>query len=295
MDPSIHSTAANLAIYDSPALAAHYANLNYLTPCEKEIFTLHLKPGMSILDLGVGGGRTTPYLSSLAGRYVGVDYAPAMVQVCREKFPRLRFEEADAADLSRFASGAFDAVVFSFNGLDVLAVEQRQRCLAECRRVLRSGGVFIFSSHNARAVLTRPSWDPERVRAYSRSLVGRKRSFYPWAVALVTGVKATFSTVRSAGESLVRMARRVPSQSFWRGEGYVLDPAHGGLLTHMWVPAKVIAEVERFQFKCIQVLGDDYPRKSGQFVTGWYYYVFAQCDEEGRLRPPDRPSPNSQQ
>jgi hypothetical protein len=131
------------------------------------------------------------------------------------------------------------------------------------------------------------------VRAFSRKLVGRKRSLFPLAVALVTGVKAALSAMQSAAGTAQQTLRRVPSRSFWHGEGYVLDSAHGGLVTHMWVPAKVIAEVERFQFKCIQVLGDDYPRKSGQFVTGWYYYVFAKQGEAGHLCPAGGPSPDS--
>ena len=40
---------------------------------------------MAILDLGVGGGRTTPHLSSIAARYVGADYAAEMVARCQDK------------------------------------------------------------------------------------------------------------------------------------------------------------------------------------------------------------------
>jgi hypothetical protein len=37
----------------------------------------------------------------------------------------------------------------------------RRRCVAECRRVLRSGGIFITSSHNPRALVL-PLRDPSR-------------------------------------------------------------------------------------------------------------------------------------
>ncbi len=89
----------NIRTYNSPEVAGHYAALDYLTPCERLLFDQYLKPGMDILDLGVGGGRLTAHLSSIARRYVGADYAAEMVAACRKKFPQLEFEVANAADL----------------------------------------------------------------------------------------------------------------------------------------------------------------------------------------------------
>ena len=70
----------NLEIYNAPDVTAYYAALNYLTPCERLLFDTYISTGSAILDLGVGGGRTTPYLASRAARYVGVDNAEAMVR-----------------------------------------------------------------------------------------------------------------------------------------------------------------------------------------------------------------------
>src|SRR5208283_5182846 len=148
--------AANLRTYRAPEVASHYAALNYLTPCERLLFATYVKPGMAVLDLGVGGGRTTPYLSKIASRYVGVDYSDAMIQACRRKCSALDFVLADASDLSVFANASFEAIVFSFNGLDyVVPSEKRLRCLRECNRVLRPGGVLIVSCHNPRSILVR--------------------------------------------------------------------------------------------------------------------------------------------
>ena len=87
---------------------------------------------MAILDMGVGGGRTTQYLSQIAGRYVGADYSEAMVDTCRKRFPDQEFRHCDARDIAPFADGEFDAVVFSANGIDYIAADEgRARCLAE--------------------------------------------------------------------------------------------------------------------------------------------------------------------
>src|SRR5258706_3427623 len=175
MTPSIHVAGErspgnseeqkdpNLHVYNTPEVAEHYASLDYLSPCEQALFDAFLKQGDAILDLGVGGGRTTPYLSSLASFYVGVDYAPKMVVACQQKFPRLKFLVADAANLAPLDNRTFDSVVMAFNGMDYLIpTESRRQGLAEIHRVLRKDGVLIFSSHNPRAIFSRPAWSRER-------------------------------------------------------------------------------------------------------------------------------------
>lgn len=269
-DPNIHT-------YNSPAVAEYYAALNYLTPCERLLFEEYLQRGMSILDLGVGGGRTTPYLSSIAGRYVGVDYASEMIAACRKKFPQLEFEVASAADLSRFAQSTLDAVVMAFNGIDyVIPGDVRFCALQEIHRVLKPGGILIFSSHNPRAILIRASWNPKRVRGVAESIVRSDSVLFPIVLWKLTVVRVVLAGLQAVLKSLGRIARRLPTKSFWRGEGYWMDPAHGGLKTHAAVPEKVAEEVSRFGFRPLRVLGDDYPRTSHSYVTDWYYYVFSK-------------------
>jgi len=269
-DPNIHT-------YNSPAVAEYYAALNYLTPCERLLFDENLQRGMSIIDLGVGGGRTTPYLSSIAGRYVGVDYAAEMVAACRKKFPQLDFEATSAADLSRFAPSTFDAVVMAFNGIDyVIPNEIRFRALQEIHRVLNAGGILIFSSHNPRAIFVRPSWNPRRVRDVAESIVRSDSVLFPLVLWKLTAARVVLAWLQAVLKSLASTARRLPTQAFWRGEGYWMDPAHGGLETHAAVPEKVAEELSRFGFRPLRVLGDDYPRTSHPYVTDWYYYVFSK-------------------
>lgn len=142
-------------LYSSDDFVRYYAGKTLLQRPEQVILdhlagALH---GADVLDLGVGGGRTTPHLARRCRRYVGVDYAAPMVEACRKRFAALslerdvRFEVADARELP-FAPASFDVVVFSFNGLDVVDRIDRLRALAECRRVLRPGGWFVHSSHN---------------------------------------------------------------------------------------------------------------------------------------------------
>jgi len=274
--PTNATSNENLSVYNSSLVAEHYAGLDYLSPCEQEIFNNHLRPGMDILDLGVGGGRTTGYLSGIAKRYVGVDYAPNMIEACRAKYPALEFHTADAADLSMFADTSFDAVVFAFNGIDyIVPDENRRRCLQECHRLLRSGGVFVFSTHNPRAVLVRALWDQQRVRRFAKKLVG-DGVLLGTVTAVATCTKAVITTCRAAGNSAYRILRRLPRAMFWKGEGWLWDSSHGGLTLHYAIPSRVVTELEQRGFQLLQVLGDDYPRVSRRYITDWYYYVFAK-------------------
>lgn len=143
--------------YGSTDVVRHYARQSRLQRPEQAIFetligqeVLHAS---ELLDLGVGGGRTTAVLGSRCRRYVGADYALAMVQACRERFADqilqhgLQFDQVDARAMP-YADASFDIVLFSFNGIDLVGAEARATALAECRRVLRPGGHLVYSSHN---------------------------------------------------------------------------------------------------------------------------------------------------
>ena len=106
--------------------------------------------GREVLDLGIGTGRTTPFLAPLAARYVGTDYSPPMVEYVRSHMPEIDVRLADMRDLSAFPSGSFDFAMASCNVIDAVSLEDRLRTLGEWHRVLRPHGIVMFSSHNRR-------------------------------------------------------------------------------------------------------------------------------------------------
>ena len=202
-----------------------------------------------------------------------------MVTACQQKFPQLEFLVADATNLVLLANGSFDSVVMAFNGIDALVPDEaRRRCLAEIRRVLKNGGVLIFSSHNPRAVFVRPSWNPRRIDEFAHKLAGKTKWLLEPMRILLLCLRVALALARSAMDSALRLSRRVWRRAFWSGDGYMVDPAHGGLLSHYAVPARVIAEAQRHGFQFVRVAGDDYPRPSRSYVTDWYYYVFRKAE-----------------
>jgi SAM-dependent methyltransferase len=144
------SAELNQQAYRSQQVVSTYVSQIGLQPPEEMALEHYLDrlQGVSILDLGCGGGRMTPRLSRLASDYLGADYSAEMIAACRERYPDLLFEIVDARDLSRFEDGRFGAVVFAYNGLDYIDHEDRLKALDEIHRVLCDRGLFVFSTHN---------------------------------------------------------------------------------------------------------------------------------------------------
>jgi SAM-dependent methyltransferase len=240
----------NLSVFRSEKTVAEYAAYCHLQPVEVDIFRKYVRPGMDILDLGVGAGRTTYYLSENAHRYVGVDYSAEMIAVCCSKFPHLEFAVRDATDLSAYGDASYDLVVFSFNGIGYIRTDQgRMRCLGEIRRVLRPGGTFVFSVHNPRSILLRPA----------RSGPGLK--------GLAIGA------IKSTITNLKRISHRAASKALWNGSGYVYTEAHGGLIHFAATPQFVRTELATAGFHQLDRLNEDTPAPDNPLITRWYYFV----------------------
>jgi ubiquinone/menaquinone biosynthesis C-methylase UbiE len=148
----------NQATYAASSVVNHYAQLNLLQPAEKAVLDLLKQQGskLKMLDIGVGGGRTTQHFSAIASDYIGIDYSAEMISACQSRFKNsahtVSFEVCDARDLSRFAGNSFDFILFSFNGIDYTSHEDRLTILKEISRVGKSGGYFAFSSHNLQGI-----------------------------------------------------------------------------------------------------------------------------------------------
>jgi SAM-dependent methyltransferase len=231
--------------FDDPDAVAAYQRLHELTPCEQVLLDRHVHPGDRVLDLGVGTGRTTPWLLDRASRYVGIDIAPAMVAAAQELHPSADLRVGDASRLDDLADGSFDVVVFAYNGIDYLSDDDRGAALDEVHRVLADGGRFVLSTHDPRAILAPLPTDGPVARRVGVAVVG----------------------------TLTRCRRLLPARALRRGEGWVLDPAKGGLLTHHATPAHVEAELRAHGFEVLEIQPGDLPRRPSRWRTPWWYYA----------------------
>ena len=171
-DPKLKTDVAaeTRALFGDQSVVERYRRVAELLPPEAAIFSRMGREfaDKRILDFGVGAGRTTPYLLEISKKYIGIDFSPAMIAACQARYPAVSFAVGDARDLSRYPAASFDFVLFSQNGIDCIDHAGRLQALAEIRRVLAPGGVFIFSSLNRDFQIPKP-WNIRNLLLQSNS------------------------------------------------------------------------------------------------------------------------------
>jgi SAM-dependent methyltransferase len=217
---------------------------------DPEIHSLKLVPLSydAVLDIGIGGGRTTGPLAQRFNRYVGIDYSPAMIAAARSFHPQMDLRVMDARKLD-FGEKQFDCVMFSFNGIDCVSYEDRQLILREIIRVMRPNGYFIYSTKNIQ-YWKMPQW---------------KDQF--WHPAIFQSWKAPF--------------RSIPNRlrNFWkqsldeaRGIAFVNEQALGFSLVHAYVDiTKEIAALRARGLTTVNVIGSDKSTPGYDSDDEWVY------------------------
>jgi ubiquinone/menaquinone biosynthesis C-methylase UbiE len=104
-----------------------------------------VQQGSRVLDVATGPGYAAAAAADLGASVVGVDMAPAMVELARRLHPAVEFRVAQAEALP-FEDEVFDAVVSNFVAPHL---SRPERAVVELVRVLRDGGRLALSTWDA--------------------------------------------------------------------------------------------------------------------------------------------------
>lgn len=124
-----------------------------------------LKPGARILDIGAGAGEYSLHFARLGYDVAAVELSPANVAAFQKKikpeYP-LRLLQGNALDLSMFADASFDVVLLMGPLYHLSSSDDRDRAIAEAKRVCTQDGVIFFAFiSNDMVVLTELSYRPQ--------------------------------------------------------------------------------------------------------------------------------------
>jgi SAM-dependent methyltransferase len=132
----------------------------YLTPGENYLIKKYFK-GKKVLVLGCGAGRTLIPLHQMGYQVTGIDITPKMIEAAKQKIKTslralskvegrrgnlIKVFLMDACNL-KFADNSFDIVFFPSNSMSCIYPDIYQ-CILEARRVMKTNGVFVFSTHS---------------------------------------------------------------------------------------------------------------------------------------------------
>ena len=105
----------------------------------------HLKPGMTILELGCGTGSFTGELARSGVDITAIDVSPELLEIARanSSAPNVRYEIQNAYALT-YSDATFDSIV----GSSILHHLEIEEALREIYRVLKPGGTIYFTEPN---------------------------------------------------------------------------------------------------------------------------------------------------
>ncbi len=109
----------------------------------------------AVLEVGCGEGRGIEILLARSAEFTAVDKIDGALQVLRKRFPSGKFLSMNIPPLGSLQDSAYDCVV-SFQVIE--HIENDVLYLKEIQRVLKPGGIALFTTPNRKMSLSRNPW-----------------------------------------------------------------------------------------------------------------------------------------
>lgn len=127
----------------------------------RRYITPHVRPGMTVLEIGAGGGRWTQFLLP-AARIIVVETTPEFFPYLEARFgPRFELYQSDGAEISRVGDAEVD-YAFSFGTFVHTPPSVLDGYLADLQRILRPGAIAVIQySDKRKRAARRPGAEDE--------------------------------------------------------------------------------------------------------------------------------------
>lgn len=142
------------AYYEKPAIRAELPDLK----------------GKTVLVLGCGSGEDAAYLKETGAKTVtGIDIAKKLIAIAKQSYPECEFQVMDMEQLT--LPNSYLDLVYSSLAVHYL-IDGPAKCFKEVARVLKPGGIFLFSDGHPIGSAMATIQDDEKV--YEKRLGIRK-------------------------------------------------------------------------------------------------------------------------
>jgi 2-polyprenyl-3-methyl-5-hydroxy-6-metoxy-1,4-benzoquinol methylase len=166
--------------------------------------------GLRVLDAGCGPGLMSRWLTDQGATVTGLDNSPQFIDLARAEAPAATFHQANLeAPLTMLADESFDLVVSS---LVVHYLADLTAPFAEFARVLRPGGLFIFSTHHPM-----DAYEQERGVYFETRPITQTWRFGGTPIEMsfyVRPLSAITDALSSAGFTIERIVEPLPTDAF---------------------------------------------------------------------------------
>jgi SAM-dependent methyltransferase len=128
--------------------AEHFAGEHQKKPKDQEIlyrFSHDLGDRRPVWDFGCGPGHTTQYLKNLGIEISGLDLSEKILEQARTIHPGIHFQKGNILELE-FDNESIAGIV-AFYAIIHFTQEQVAVAFREVFRVLKPGGIFLFTYH----------------------------------------------------------------------------------------------------------------------------------------------------
>lgn len=173
--PGLHSPGMNRAIWEAWDWQAQGEEWTPSAAWKASLVAEVLEPnvprGVSVLEIGPGGGRWTEFLIERAKKLVAVDISSTCVQLCQERFgevSRAQFLVTDGVSLAGVPAESVE-VVWSFDVFVHINAAEIDLYLGEIDRVLVPGGRAVI--HHGTCAGRRGGWRSDLTSGHFEQLL----------------------------------------------------------------------------------------------------------------------------